>query len=295
MMSSPSPWPLDSHEHLNDALREQGATAEEIADWAPVARRLGEWPEQRLSPADTQALLAALAPALPQRSAVRAAVRAHYAHRHGSLAWLLDTARAQVSILRPTFWLASAVVTLLGIYLELVSRDNASVMLLHAIGPLLAYLGIAASFRGVGLRMFESEVACPSSPLQLIIARLVIVLGYDVALGLCLSLAPWLRADHGVSFLAVTLHWLMPLLLVAGLSLVLSLRLPVAMAAGLAYGSWLAVLALYYSLPYSLMGAGALPTVPLGVEIALGLAGLALLMVGALRLPRNVSRLLPIV
>ena len=298
-MSPRSTWPLDSREHLVDALREQGATAAEIAEWAPVARRLTEWPEQRLTAADTQRLLAALAPALPQRSAVRQAVHEHYAHRHGRLAWLVDTARAQVSILRPSFWLASAVITLLGMYLELAPWNNDAALYLRALGPLLAYLGIITVFRGMGLRTVECEIACPASVLQLTIARLVIVLGYDIALGLCLGMALWLqgpRTSHNsVTFLAFTLHWLMPLLLVAGLALVLSLRLPVALASGLAYGSWLALLAFYYSLSYSLARAGTVPTMPLGVEVALGMAGLALLTTGALQFPSNVARLLPIV
>src|SRR5258707_1286704 len=82
---------------------------------------------------------------------------------------------------------------------------------------------IPAVLRGVGLGAGECEIACPASPVQLTLARLAVVLGYDVALGLCLSVVGWLRAMHaGASFLAVTLHWSMPLLLVAGLALVLS-------------------------------------------------------------------------
>jgi hypothetical protein len=295
-MSSPSSWPLDSREHLDAALREQDAIPAEIDAWAPVAQRLTDWPDRRITPADTEHLLAALAPLVPQRSAVRQAVRAHYARQRGSLAWLLDTTRAQVSILRPTFWLASAAVTLLGVYLELASRNKDSALFLRALGPLLAYLGISAVFRGVGLRTVECEIACPPSPLQLTLARLVVVLGYDVALGLCLSVVGWLRAMHGgAGFLAVTVHWLMPLLLVAGLALVLSLRVPAALAAALAYGCWLGALGLYYWLFTAVAPKGAIPTVPMSMEIALGLAGLALLTVGTLRFPTSVPRLLPIV
>jgi hypothetical protein len=289
-------WPVDDADPLHQALREQGASSEEIAAWSPVVQRLAEWPEREIPPADTQRLLATLAPHMPQRSAVRWAVREHYARQCSSFAWLLDTARVQVSVLRPTFWLASAAITLLGIYLELAPWNNDAALYLRALCPLLAYLGISAVFRGVGLRAVECEIACPASPVQLTLARLAVVLGYDVALGLCLSVVGWLRAMHaGASFLAVTLHWSMPLLLVAGLALVLSLRLPVALATGLAYGCWLAALALYYSLFSSSapLHARTIPTVPIGVEIALGLAGLALLAVGTLRFPASLPRLLP--
>lgn len=297
-MTSPSSWPLDSGEHLAEALREQDATPEEIVEWAPVARRIGEWPERAIAPADTQRLLAVLAPLVPARSAVRQALRERFARR-GGLAWLLDTARVQVSLLRPSFWLLSTAIALLGAYVELAPWDADAVLFLRATAPLLAFLGITAIFRGVGLRTLECEIGCPPSALQLTIARLVVVLGYDIGLGLCLGLALWLRGPQGaageVSFLALTLHWLMPLLLVAGVALVLSLRLPVALAAGVAYLIWLAALGLDYSIAYSVAQAGPRnpPTLPIGVEIGLGLAGLALLTVGTLRVPASVSRMLP--
>jgi hypothetical protein len=302
-MSTPPSWPLDSREHLDAALREQDATPGHIDAWAPVVQRLADWPERRVTLADTQRLLAALAPLVPARSAVREAIQVHYARRRAGIAWMLDTARAQVSILRPSFWLVSVAVTVLCAYLELAPWENVdAVLFLRATAPLLAFLSITAMFRGAGLRMLECEIACPPTALQLAIARLVIVLGYDIGLGLCLGLALWLHGVPGapgeVSFLALTLHWLTPLLLVAGLALVLSLRLPAALASGIAYACWLAGLGLFYSFASSLAPAGAypaaaLPTLPLGVEVALGLAGVALLSLGTLRFPNSVTRMLP--
>ena len=303
-MNAPSPGPRNSHDadqRLADALREQDATPAEIADWTPVIRRFARWPERTITPADTNRLLAALAPLTPTSapSLVRQAVRERFARRHGSLLWLLDTARIQVSVLRPSFWLLSAAVMALGVYAEFVVGDTGSVFLLRALSPLLAYLGITAMFRGVRLRMIECELGCPPSALQLTIARLVVVLGYDVGLGLCLGLALWLRGGHGVpgevSFLALTLHWLTPLLLVAGVALALSLRLPVAVAAALAYLGWLAGLVLYYTLAtYSpAIGARQTPAIPMSIEIALGVAGLTLLTLSVWRLPAHFTHLLP--
>lgn len=302
MSSSSSSDDQQLQDRLVEALREQDATPAEIADWLPIAQHIAASPERTITPSDTQRLLAALAPALPRPSPVRQALRERFTQRRGSLAWLLDTARTQVSILHPSFWLMSAAVALLGIYAELATWDTNAVLIVRALGPLLAYVGITAIFRGVRLRMIECEFGCPPSALQLTIARLVIVLSYDIALGLCLGLALWAHstrdAQGGVSFLALTLHWLTPLLLVAGLALVLSLRLPVTFAAGLAYLSWLAALGLYYSISESLstvavqIGPQVPPTVPVGVEIAIGLVGLALLSIGTWRLPASIARLL---
>jgi hypothetical protein len=300
-MSSPSSWPLERPEQLAEALGELDATPAEIAEWLPLAERLAEWPERTITRADNAHLLAALAPLVPTPSPVRQAVRRHFARPQNTLGWLLEIARVQVSILRPSFWLTSAVVALLGVYAELAPWNSNAGLYLRAIAPLLAFLGIIAAFRGAGLRMLECEIACPPSALQLTIARLVIVLGYDIGLGLCLGLAFWLRGTQAaageVSFLALTLHWLMPLLLVAGLALVLSLRLPVTLASGIAYGSWLTGLSLFYSVSSSVtlieVNSYTSHELPLGVEIACGLAGLALLTLGTWRLPASIARLLP--
>ena len=64
-------------------------------------------------------------------------------------------------------------------------------LLLRASGPLLAYLGTVIAFRGLGERVLELEMVCLPSPAQLALARLVIVLGYDLGLGLALGLALW--------------------------------------------------------------------------------------------------------
>jgi hypothetical protein len=175
---------------------------------------------------------------MPQRSVVRQAIHERLA-RQNRLVTLLTTAHSQVSMLRFTFWMLSAVIVLLGAIIELSTRNPAAIAWLRALAPLLAFLSVASVFRGVGLRTLEWELACPPSALQLIMARLVVVLGYDACLGLILSLIGW---AHGGSFLVVTLYWLVPFLLVAGLALTLSLWLPVALAAALAYCSWVVLL-----------------------------------------------------
>jgi len=289
---SPSPEPFDVRERLADALREQDATPAEVAAWLPLVERLAERPARDLAPAATARLVAALAPLLPAPSPVRRALRARAARPRANLSWLvelIETARTQVSVLRPSFWLVSAAVILLGLYVELGQLADVSTFALQALGPLLAFFGIGSAFRGAGLRTLEYELACPPSALQLLVARLVVVLGYDVGLGLCLSLALWLHGD--ASFLAVTLHWLMPLLLVAGLALALSLRLPSGMAAGVAYAAWLAILAVGYAATRVSMWTTF--AMPIGAELALGAAGVALLVAALMRFPGSVAHLLP--
>ena len=129
--------------------------------------------------------------------------------------------------------------------------------------------------------MLEFELVCPPSLLQLTIARLVIVLSYDVGLGLLLSLFFWI--DRSGDILNLTLSWLMPLLLVAGLALLLSLWMKVRAAALLAYSGWLA--ALMVSVAGRAAGYAA-PLLSLSGAVATGLIGLILLLVATLCLAK---------
>jgi hypothetical protein len=277
-----SSWPFERPEQLADLLREQGATPEERADLLPALRRLSEWQAPQPEPADTRRLLATLSSALPAFSPVRQAIHEHRQHR---ISFLLATARAQVSLLGLGFWLVSALITLLGAAGVLSNVLPNQEVVLRASGPLLAYLGTIIAFRGREARVLELELVCLPSPLQLALARLVIVLGYDVGLSLALSLL--LLAGGSGQVLALTLSWLMPLLLVAGLALLLTLRLSVQAAASLAYGSWLAFLAIStISNLQVLLLAPALLVLP-------GCIGLALLAIALLCMHTNMHRLLP--
>ncbi len=274
-----SSWPFERPEQLTDMLREQGATPEECADLLPALRRLSEWHAPQPEPTDTRRLLARLTAALPVSSPVRQAIREY---RQRRISFLLAIARTQVSLFGPGFWLVSALVTLLGAVVVLSKVLPDQEVVLRASGPLLAYLGTVVAFRGKEARTLELELVCLPSPLQLAMARLVIVLGYDVGLGLALSLALWVGGTGQV--LALTLSWLMPLLLVAGLALLLTLRFPVQAAASLAYGSWLAFLAVDTLARLSF--APALTVLPGGI-------GVALLVIALLCMHTEAHRLLP--
>ncbi|MBO0783528.1 MAG: hypothetical protein J2P37_32350 [Ktedonobacteraceae bacterium] len=281
MLDPQSSWPIARPEQLIDALREQGATPEECADLLPAVQRLSEWQAPQPAPADTRRLLVALSAALPAFSSIRQAIREQRQHR---VIELLALARAQVSLFGPGFWLVSALITLIGVVVVLSKVLPDQGLVLRASGPLLAYLGTIVAFRGRRAQILELELACLPSPLQLTLARLVIVLGYDIGLSLALSLALWAGGTEQV--LALTLTFLMPLLLVAGLALLLTLRLSVTASAGLSYGLWLTVLAIA---TISHLQEFLLAPV---LSVLLGCIGLVGLAIALLRLPTSMHRLL---
>lgn len=292
-----SSGPFERPEQLEELLHEQGTTPEECANLLPILRRLPEWQAPRPSLADTRRLLARLTPELPVYSHVRQAI---HEHRRYHIFWLLTVARAQVSLFGLSFWLVSVLITLVGagVVLNLVSDQTLvgtrivvsnplliQTLVLGVSGPLLAYLGTIVAFRGREARTLELELVCLPSPLQLTLARLVIVLGYDVCLGLALSLVFW--AGGIGQTLALTLSWFMPLLMVTGLALLLSLRLSVQAAASVAYGSWLLFLAISIISPLQ-----AILLTP-GLLILPGCIGLVGLIIALFRLHNDMHHFLP--
>jgi hypothetical protein len=192
--------------------------------------------------------------------------------------------------LRPSFWLASALITLLGLLVVLPAdagqyQAELQAFVLRASGPLLAGVGIAGIFRSARLGVLEIEMSCPISPLRLTLARLVVVLAYDLLLGLLMSLAFWLQAAWtqqaeatAANLTVLTLHWLAPLLLVAGLCLALSARLRPEIAVIISYAGWMSLLSL--TIAEREMAGNLLAS----SELAIAIVGIALLAVGLLRM-----------
>lgn len=284
-------WPIDTFEHLAEALREQGESPEQAREMARVFLSLQEWQVPLPSPVEKARLVNRLMAFVPVVSPVRRALRKRHSDPWSEFSLLLKLMSAQVSLLRPAFWLTSAVIVLLGGLFLLNQANLSRSFVLQMVAPLLSYLGAATVFRGIGLNLLEIELACLPSPRQLTFARLVIVLGYDIGLGLILSLALWTQGGGGL--LMLTLHWLAPLLLVFGLTLFLSLRMQINQAAAISYIGWLALLLFSTVWKQSSVTLIVTDTFTALAEVALSLVGLLLLSAALSSIPTAVSGLFP--
>lgn len=290
-------WPLSSAEELAEALREQGEQPDDIAGLLLILWRLREWSAPVPSTADTQRLIASLTPLAqsiapvptPPLSPVRRALRGQRIRNRESFPyWLLDALPGQVVLLQPIFWLASALIAVAGAVLMMASTSVDRVAVLRSLGPLIACIAITNVFRSSRLNVLEIELSCLLSPLRLILTRLFLVLSYDVAIGLVLSVILWSQIGSQ-DLLALTLHWLSPLLLVTGLALVLSNRLPVVAAIGIAYASWLFFLIMVIVEEQQGFFSNLVET----GEVMIAAIGVVLVTVALLQLRTRLPRLLP--
>lgn len=169
----------------------------EAADLLELAAALRDAPVPEPAMAETDRLVAALAPFLPAAdSRFGGELAAAWAGAGGG--WLAGTLAAvspQVRLLRRPFWIASAAVVAAGLPLldpglrAVLGIDLTYAAFLVITAPALAALGVAYAFRSAGTGRAEVELACPLTPAQLVLGRLFWVAAYDAALLAAASVA----------------------------------------------------------------------------------------------------------
>jgi hypothetical protein len=193
-------------------LAEDAASPAEAEALRPLLQNLRAWPAPVPTPAATQRLVAALAPALPSARPTLTA----------AWPWLL--LRAQVRVVRGELWLASALVLLLGALVTLAlgrfPADAASLPF-ALLAPLVTAVGCAVLFGPASDPALELELATPASPRLVLLARLALVFAFNLALGLAGSAAlAALRAD--VLLWPLVQAWLAPMAFLSALAFMLS-------------------------------------------------------------------------
>lgn len=134
---------------------------------------------------------------------------------------LLRLARAQTSLLEAPFWWSSILLLLIGVGVGYAGGGAAGVVVLFVVfAPLLAAGGVAYLFRPATRGLWDLERISPVQPLELLYARLTLILTFNVALALVLLPFAWNQAPIWRLLLA----WLGPMIGLTGLALYLSVR-----------------------------------------------------------------------
>jgi hypothetical protein len=199
-------------DQLRAKLIEDTGSAEEADRLLPLVRRLPNWSAPAPTAQETDRLMQALAPSLPMRRSV---------HGWALTGWLL---RAQLRVVQQEIWLASALVMVLGLFVTLMLQPGPAPEMLPMVwvAPLVAAVGVAFLYGPTADPALEIELAAPVSPRLVVLARLLLIFAFDLALGLLSSIVLVLL-HSGWSLWPLVLLWLAPMTFLAALAFLLSM------------------------------------------------------------------------
>jgi hypothetical protein len=233
-MMSPQSWPLDSPAHLADALREQGAGPEEVAELVPALAHLAQWRAPTPTGTETARLLGVLAERLPAPAGWAGA----------SLPWERLRGRWQIvarqpRLIHPGVWLGTTLGIAGAALYAAVLRGPGGLNVLGMFLPIIAAGGMAFLYGAPADHSLEVALATPTSARLVLLSRVVLLLGYDLLLALGATLL--VAALHGQGLAAVgAALWLGPVALLSAGSLLLSLVFGPAVAVVSACAVWFA-------------------------------------------------------
>ncbi len=201
----------DAIDRLTDGLDKTQRQA--LGDLSALAHFLETDTELDPGFVEQSRLLAALEPYLPSSIASQPL-------RSGN--WL-RLARGQLVLFESSFWLAGVLILLIGLLLTAINGRELLPLAFVLLAPLLAAVGVAYAFRPETRTLGELERLTSTSPVEMLFARLALVLAFNLLISLLLLLLIWLVGPQVVLWRLV-LAWLGPILALAGLALYTSVR-----------------------------------------------------------------------
>lgn len=151
--------------------------------------------------------------------------------------WGWQLLRAQVPLVRRSMAAATALMLLLGVVVLLSRSAGRSGDVLSLMAPIAAAVGLSLIYGPEIDPPLELAVSTGTSPRLVLMARLVLVFGYDMALGVAATLLT-LLCTTSTGFFALLLGWLGPMLLLSSLSFALAVLTRPAIGLSVALGLW---------------------------------------------------------
>ncbi len=211
------------------AEEERRALARHLEDCATCQADLGLWRAVAEQVTAVNRTLAA-PPALVDRALVQAcAGRANLFRRAYQLV------RAQAPLVRGDLWLASAAVMAIGVIVATIVKDAA---VLRMLAPMVAAASIAVIYGPESDPALELTLATGTSPWKILLARLTLVFGYNLALALAATggMLLFLPAE---TLSGLVLEWLGPMTFLSAAALVLAFWMGAGNAILVTYLAWL--------------------------------------------------------
>lgn len=202
-------------------LGECAACREEVALWEDLSSMMAHEYEQM--PAPSQVLEGAL------ESIRESEGKPNLIRR----SW--QVVRAQVPLVRKEIWPASLLILLLGFVVTLIADQAAFI---YALAPLVSAGGLAFIYGGEHDPAHELVLSTPISQIQILLARSVLVFGYNFLITVALSLG--LSLHYSIDLmLPLMLDWLAPMTFLSSLGLCISIISNSENAIFISYFLWL--------------------------------------------------------
>ena len=199
-------------EELRAKLIEDTGSPEEAERLVPVVRRLQSWSAPKPGPTATVKLIARLEAEIPNPQSPITNLLS---------SWPILLLRAQLRVVRGEIWAASALVMALGLLVTLATYSAAEAWPLVLVAPLVAATGVAFIYGPDVDPALEIELATSVPPRLVLLARLALVFGFNLIMGLAASLILSLaRAE--VAFWPLVSTWLAPLSFLSALAFLLT-------------------------------------------------------------------------
>ena len=219
----------DQRQAVEQHLPECAACRADLALWRGMAGEISTADQVVAAPPDLADRALARVRQTPRRSPSGYPVLRH----------LLHLLRSQMPLVHREIWPVSALVIGLGYIAALISAHAGFV---YALAPLVAAACVSLIYGPEHDPAYELALATPTSPRQILLARLALVFGYNLGLVLvaAIGLLPFLAAQPVQPlFETMALAWLAPMTFLSAAALVLSLWIGATNAITITYIAWL--------------------------------------------------------
>lgn len=144
--------------------------------------------------------------------------------------------KSQALLLRSELWTASAAVMAIGVTVALFADKE---QVIRFIAPMVAAACLAVIYGPENDPALELALSAPTSPWKILLARLTLVSGYNMAITLAASLVLIVAIPQEI-LQTLILSWFGPMTFLSALALLLSIWIGANNALTIVYGLWLA-------------------------------------------------------
>jgi hypothetical protein len=223
---------------LYQKLTQDLNSEEQATELLPIVEHLQSWQAPHPTPSDTARLLTTLNPQLPITSETAKQNFASFPHYQSLIPNIqspLLLLRAQLMVVRSDIFAASALVMAIGTGLTLLSPSTRTLsdgtatpdgLALALIAPLITALGVSFLYGPEVDPAIEIEEATPVSQRKILLARLTLVFGFNLIMGLIGSLTIAAAGRIGmipmVDLSQIIEIWLVPMTFLSALAFLLA-------------------------------------------------------------------------